>query len=73
MYLTGGQVSDYKGAAVLFSQLPTANELLADRGYDATWFRHGLREKGIIACIPSKRNRKKLYPYNKRAYKKRIL
>ena len=67
------KVSDYKGAAVLFSQLPTANELLADRGYDATWFRHGLREKGIIACIPSKRNRKKPYPYNKKSYKKRHL
>ncbi len=71
MYLTGGQVSDYKGAAALLPQLPSANELLADRGYDATWFRNCLRDKGISACIPSKRNRKKPYPYNKRAYKKR--
>ena len=71
MHLTGGQVSDYKGAAELLPLLPSAKELLADRGYDATWLRNGLREKGIIDCIPSKRNRKKPYPYDKNTYKKR--
>ena len=40
--LTEGQVSDYKGAAILLGSLPEAKELLADRGYDATWFRIAL-------------------------------
>ena len=35
MKLTEGQVSDYKGAALLMDALPEARELLADRGYDA--------------------------------------
>ena len=35
MTLTEGQVSDYKGAALLMDALPEARELLADRGYDA--------------------------------------
>ena len=71
MHLTGGQVSVYKGAAVLLPQIPSPKELLADHGYDAAWFRNGLCEKGIIACIPSKRNRKKPYAYNKKTYRKR--
>ena len=35
IYLTAGQVSDFKGAAELLEDLPEAKELLADRGYDA--------------------------------------
>jgi hypothetical protein len=33
MLLTEGQMSDHKGAALLFSELPRARELLADKGY----------------------------------------
>ena len=39
MLLSEGQMSDYKGAAYLLDKLPHARELLADRGYDADWFR----------------------------------
>ena len=38
---TAGQISDYKGAALLMDAidvLPEARELLADRGYDANWW-----------------------------------
>ncbi|MET3439244.1 hypothetical protein ABIC44_003949 [Sphingomonas sp. 1185] len=35
MLLTEGQVSDYKGAALMFEAMPPAPILLADRGYDA--------------------------------------
>jgi Transposase DDE domain len=28
------------------------------KGYDAGWFRNALAERGIVACIPSKANRK---------------
>ena len=51
MLLTAGQVSDYKGAAELLDGLPEAKELLADRGYDANWFREALLDKGITPCI----------------------
>jgi hypothetical protein len=32
-------MSDYKGAALMLPALPTAKEPLADKGYDADWFR----------------------------------
>jgi len=71
LLLTEGQVSDYKDAAQLIDSLPPANELLADRGYDADWFRNGLRHKGISPCIPPKRNRKNPASYDKELYKQR--
>jgi transposase len=55
MYLTAGQVSDYKGARKPLDDFPAAKHLLADRGYDANWFRDGLLEKGITPCIPPRR------------------
>jgi len=71
MYLTAGQVSDYKGAGKLIDDLPAAKHLLADRGYDADWFRDGLLEKGITPCIPPKKNRKRQIFYDKTLYKQR--
>ena len=71
MYLTAGQVSDYKGARKLQSDFPAAKHLLADRGYDADWFRGGLLEKGIRPCIPPKKNRKRQISYDKTLYKQR--
>lgn len=34
-----GLVNDYTGAAALLDDLPEAQGLLDDRGYDADWFR----------------------------------
>ena len=59
MLLSEGQMSDYKGAALMLDALPPAKQLLGDKGYDADWFRQALAERGITACIPSKSNRKK--------------
>ena len=53
MLLSEGQMSDYKGAALMIDASAKAKALLADRGYDADWFRHALAERSIIACIPS--------------------
>ena len=39
MLLSEGQMSDYKGAALMLPALPKAKQLLADKGYDADWFR----------------------------------
>jgi transposase len=58
MLLSEGQMSDYKGAALMVVALPKAKVLLGDRGYDADWFRAALAERKIITCIPSKANRK---------------
>lgn len=69
--LTEGQVSDYKGAAILLGALPEAKELLANRGYDATWFRIALLNRGITLCIPSKKNRKQPVSYDKNLYKQK--
>ena len=71
LLLTEGQVSDYKGAALLLDFLPEADELLADRGYDAAWFRGALQGKGITPCIPPKKNRKEAITYDKELYKQR--
>lgn len=71
MFLTAGQVSDYKGARKLLGSFPAAKHLLADRGYDADWFRDGLQEKGITPCIPPKKNRKRQIAYDKTLYKQR--
>ena len=46
---TAGQVSDYTGAAALLDDLPKAQWLLGNRGYDADWFRDALQAKGIPA------------------------
>ena len=71
MLLSEGQMSDYKGAALLLNVLPAAKELLADRGYDADWFRNALIRKGITPCIPSRRNRKTQIDHDKKLYKQR--
>ena len=70
-FMTAGQVSDYTGAAALLERLPTAQWLLADRGYDADWFRAALEEKGIKPCIPGRKSRAKPIKYDKRRYKRR--
>ena len=51
-------MSDYKGAALMLPAMPKAKEILADKGYDADWFRQALAQRKIAACIPSKSNRK---------------
>ena len=64
-------MSDYKGAAQFLDALPNARELLADRGYDADWFRTALLEKGITPCIPPRKTRKTPVTYDKDLYKQR--
>lgn len=71
LLLTAGQVSDFKGAALLVDTLPKAQALLGDRGYDANWFRKTLKDKRIDPCIPSKRNRKIQIDYDKTLYRQR--
>ena len=55
-FMTAGQVSDYTGAAALLDDLPKAQWLLGDRGYDADWFRDALAGQGHPALHPRSAN-----------------
>lgn len=70
-FLSVGQVSDYTGAAALLSSFPEADVLLADRGYDADWFRYALKNRGITPCIPGRKSRDKTVRYDRRRYRRR--
>jgi transposase len=70
-FITAGQISDYTGAAALLDDLPKAQWMLADRGYDAEWFRDALEQKGIRPCIPGGKSRSLPVKYDKRRYKRR--
>lgn len=71
MFLSAGQTSDYLGARAMLSSLPKAKSLLADRGYDADWFRWALADQSITACIPSKASRKVPIPHDPVLYRQR--
>ncbi len=58
------------GARTLLEDLPQAKHMLADRGYDANWYRQTLENKGIIPCIPSRKSRRVPIPHNADRYKK---
>ncbi len=70
-FLTAGPTSDYTGAAALLDNLPKAQWLLGDRGYDADWFRDALTAKGIKPCIPGRRSRNAPVKHDKRRYRRR--
>lgn len=70
-FITAGQISDYTGAAALLDDLPKAQWMLADREYDADWFRDALQQKGIKPCIPERKSRSLPVKYDKRRYTRR--
>jgi len=57
--------------SALLDDLPKAQWLLGDRGYDADWFRDALEAKGIQPCIPGRRSCNKPVRYDKRRYRRR--
>jgi transposase len=71
MLLSEGQMSDYKGAALMFNALPRAKAMIADKGYDGDWFRQALAARKTVACIPSKSNRKVVIPHDPILYRQR--
>jgi transposase len=71
MLLSPGQMSDYKGAALMFDALPRASALIGDKGYDGDWLRQALTARGIAPCIPSKSNRKIAIPHDTVLYRQR--
>jgi len=59
LFITAGQVSEHTGAAALMNGLPKDEWLLANREYDADWFRETLIDKGTKPCITGRKSRKK--------------
>lgn len=45
--------------------------MLADRGYDADWFRAALQRKGIKTCVPGRKSRTTTVKYDKKRYRRR--
>jgi transposase len=52
-------------------QLPAAEWLIANRGYDADWFRDASKDKGIHPCITGRKSRGKIVRYGRRLYQRR--
>jgi transposase len=65
-FMTASEVIDHSGAAALLGGLPKAEWLLADRGYDADWFRDALKDNGIKPCIPGRKSRSMPIRHDKR-------
>lgn len=68
--LTGGHEHEICQAETLLRGT-VCEYLLADKGYDSDAFREELRNRGIEAVIPSRRNRKKQLEHDKHIYKER--
>lgn len=57
--ITGGQVHDCSTAPDLIAQLPEAETIVADKGYDSEAIREQILSQGSEPVIPRKRNSKK--------------
>ena len=57
--ITGGQVHDCKLAPDFIAKLPTAEWLIADKGYDSEALRTQIKGQGMKPEIPRKSNSKK--------------
>jgi putative transposase len=56
MLLSEGQMSDFKGAALMLPAMPKARQLLADKGYDADGFRAAHRRLHPFQVQPESRH-----------------
>jgi transposase len=71
VFKTAGQASDFMGATAMLGSLPGAEWLIADRGYDADWFREALKDKGIKPGIPGGKSRGTPVRFDRRRDKRR--
>ena len=71
LFMTASQVSDYIGNAAPMDRLTGAEWLIADREYNADWFRDALNGKGIRPCIPGRKSRGKAVRHHERRNKRR--
>jgi transposase len=71
LFLSAGNMNDIDGARQFLADFPSGKYLLADKAYDANWFRKELQQRNIIPCIPEKCNRKIIHGHDAALYKKR--
>lgn len=71
--LTPGNVADISVAATLLDGIAPPRRLLADKAYDADHLRQPLEAQGTEVVIPSNRTRRRPYPLNRPAYRRRNL
>ncbi|MDP7620292.1 MAG: IS5 family transposase, partial [Dehalococcoidia bacterium] len=70
MILTGGQRHDVPQAPALLEGMKPAY-VIADKGYDSRTILDLIREKGAVAVIPPRKNRKEQREYDRELYKRR--
>jgi transposase len=70
--LTGGERNDITQAELLVADL-AADQVIADKGYDAEAFIMKLKERNMEVVIPSRRNRKEQRKIDEHLYKERHL
>lgn len=69
--LTPGNGADISVAATLLDGIAPPRRLLADKAYDANHLRQPLEAQGTEVVIPSNATRRKPYPLNRLAYRRR--
>lgn len=68
--LTGGEVHDVTQASALIDGI-SAEQVIADKGYDSDAVVEKIEEQGGTAIIPSKSNRKMPRPHDRATYQER--
>ncbi|RVT89275.1 IS5 family transposase [Rhodovarius crocodyli] len=71
--LTPGNIADISVAATLLGGIATPRRLLADKAYDVDHLRQPLEAQGTEVVIPSNGTRRRPYPLNRPAYRRRNL
>ena len=72
MFITSGTTADCTQGSRLIEGL-TAENLLADKGYDSNEIIDAAKEQGMSVVIPPKKNRTEQRAYDKHLYKYRHL
>lgn len=71
--LSAGQANDARMAQLLLADLPSAADVLADKGYDADWITDHIEDRDCTPHILPRRNRYDGVTYSKKRYKARNL
>jgi transposase len=71
LMITPGNVHDMKVAKACIAAMPPSAELVGDKGHDSNDLRAWLAERGTLADIPSKKNRKVQFDCDHAIYKQR--
>lgn len=71
LLITGGNVADCTAGAALIDHLPKCDVVNADKGYDTDALRAQIRDRGALANIPPKANRKEKLCFSPFLYRER--